>query len=67
MAIGMGGTFAQDAKKIGMGFGEMDALKQKLNFPGTKGVRPYDFKGKEYQVEYVKGGGDTTLFSIKPL
>lgn len=65
MAIGTGGTFAAEAKNIGMGLDDIATLKDKLTFPGEKGIRSYEFKGKKYQVKYVNSGGDTTLLSIQ--
>ena len=67
MGYGTGGTFATDAQKIGMSQSDIQALTEKVNFRGDKGVRPYEFKGKKYQVKYENSGGNTTLLNIKPL
>lgn len=67
MAIGTGGTFSSDAKNIGMTFDDIRQLQEKLSFKGDRGFVPYQFKGKNYQVQYAKSGGDITLLSIKPL
>ncbi len=67
MGYGTGGTFAADARNIGMSQSDIQELTEKLNFRGPKGVEPYEFKGKKYQVQYENSGGDTTLLSIKPV
>jgi hypothetical protein len=67
MGYGTGGTFATDAKNIGMSQSDVQALTEKLNFRGDKGVQPYEFKGKKYQVRYENSGVNTTLLSIKHL
>ena len=67
MGYGTGGTFATDAQNIGMSQSDIQALTEKLNFSGDKGTRPYEFKGKKYQVRYENSGGNTTLLSIKTL
>lgn len=65
MAIGTGGTFSTDARNIGMTFDDIRQLQEKLSFKGDKGFVPYQFKDKNYKVQYAKGGGDITLLSIQ--
>jgi hypothetical protein len=65
MAFGTGGTFSSDAKNIGMSFSDIQQLQEKLSFKGDKGFVPYQFKGKNYKVQYAKSGGDITLLSIQ--
>lgn len=67
MGYGTGGSFAADARSIGMNAHDIQQLTLSLSPKGNTGKVPYEWKGTKYQVGYEKDGQDITFTSIKPL
>jgi hypothetical protein len=67
MANGTGGTFAADAKQIGMTADDIqDLIESPGRRSGDRGVFAYKFNNKDYLISYESKGADTTYIGIKP-